>query len=76
MVLHQEEKSNGCCLMVQQSGKKVKEIPILQEGEGENESEDVLFQNLNPLLTNPAPPPREHVALAGVPTALAHFPSL
>lgn len=35
MVLHQES-GNGCCLMVQQSGKKVKEMPILQEGEGES----------------------------------------
>ena len=36
---------------------------VLQEGEGESKSEDMLFQNLKPPPTNPAPPLAEQDAL-------------
>ena len=48
----------------------VKGKPVLQEGEGENETEDMLFQNINPPPANPALPLAEQAALAVVPTAL------
>ena len=67
MLLHQEEKkSDGCSLMVQQYERKPKGKSVLQEGKGENESEDMLLQNLNSppadaavpaaVLTTPVPP--------------------
>ena len=57
MLLHQEEKkSEGSRLMVQQSKRKTKGKPALQEGEGESESEDMLFQNLNAPSSQPDSP--------------------
>lgn len=37
--------------------------PVLREGEGESKREDMLFQNLNPPPTNPAPPLAKQDAL-------------
>ena len=70
MLLHQEEKkSDSCHLMVQLSERKTKGKPVLQKGEGESESEDMLFQNLKPPLANLAPPLADQTATAVVPTA-------
>lgn len=56
MLLHQEEKrSDDCRLMVQWSKMKSKGTPVLQEGEGENETEGMLFQNLSRPLDSLAP---------------------
>ena len=56
MLLHQEEKkSEGCHLMVQWSERKLKGENVLQGEEGENESGDVLLQNLTPPLAYPVP---------------------
>ena len=70
MLLHQEEKeSEGCHLMVQWSERKTKGEPVLQGEEGENESGDMLLQDLNPPLAYPAPPLAEQAVPAVVPTA-------
>ena len=54
--------------MVQQSERKPKGEPVLQGEEGENESGDMLLQNLNPAPAYPAPPLAEHSAPTVVPT--------
>lgn len=67
MLLHQEEKrSDDCRLMVQWSKMKPKGTPVLQEGE--NETEDMLFQNLSPPLDSLAPLQVEQASLVVVPT--------
>ena len=64
-----ETKSGGCHLMVQWFERKPKGEPVLQGEEGENESGDMLFQNLTPLPAYPAPPLVEQAVPAVVPTA-------
>lgn len=52
----EEKKSDSCCLMVQRSEGKTRGKSVLPEKEGESETEDTFFQNLNSPLANLAPP--------------------
>ena len=56
-----KRKSSQMATALWYSGLKGK--PVLREGEGESKSEDMLFQNLKPPPTNPAPPLAEQDAL-------------
>lgn len=69
MLLHQEVKFDGCCLMVQQSERKPRKKYVLQEGERKHKSQDMLFQNLTSAQADPAPPLAKQTAPAVVPAA-------